>query len=100
MTDQITDQLINKLESITNDTNLPLEKRLIDTAIWYHRNKDHIEKTDALRRLDFLEKTFDIFLELIAMQVDRMQMSEGRPRSSNLFLPNGIVDTETGKRYG
>jgi hypothetical protein len=99
MTD-ITQELIQKLEHLSTETRLPLEKRLIDTAVWYHKNKDRIPKEDLGKRLDFMEKTFDIFLEMIAMSVDRMQISEGRSKSENLWLPNGIVDMDTGKRYG
>ena len=99
MTD-ITEGLINQLEHLSTETRLPLEKRLVDTAVWYHKNKDRIPREDLGKRLDFMEKTFDIFLEMIAMSVDRTQMLEGRGRSENLWLPNGIVDTKTGKRYG
>jgi len=96
----ITNELIKKLEQISTETSLPLEKRLIDTAVWFHNNKDRIPRENALNRLDFLEKTMDIFLEMIAMNVDRMRMAEGRKGGSSLWLPNGMMDTETGQRYG
>jgi len=99
MTD-ITEGLINQLEHLSSDGRLPLEKRLVDTAVWYHKNKDRIPRNAVEKRLDFLEKTFDIFLEMIAMSVERTQLLEGRSKSENLWLPNGIVDTKTGKRYG
>jgi len=96
----ITDGLIKQLEQLSGNTHLPLEKRLIDTAVWYHRNKSRIPRNEVEKRLDFLEKTFDIFLELVAMSVDRVQTMEGRSKSQSLWLPNGIVDMDTGKRYG
>ena len=97
---EFTDQLINQLEQLSTNTHLPLEKRLIDTAVWYHRNKDRIPRNAVEKRLEFLEKTFDIFLELVAMSTERMQLNEGRHKSASLWLPNGMVDIETGKRYG
>ena len=97
---EMTEGLIRQLEAISSNTQLPLERRLIDTAVWYHRNKEHLPREDALKRLDFLEKTFDIFLEMVAMTVERTQLLEGRGRSESLWLPAGITDAETGRRYG
>ena len=31
---ELTQELINKLEAIHQETHLPLERRLIDTAVW------------------------------------------------------------------
>lgn len=97
---EITDGLIKELEALSSNTYLPLEKRLIDTCVWYHKNKDRIPRNAVEKRMDFLEKTFDIFLELIAMSTDRVQQMEGRPKERTLWLPNGMIDKETGKRYG
>ena len=87
---EITEQLINKLEHLNNETRLPLEKRLIETAVWFHRNKDRIPRENLTKRLDFLEKTLDIFLEMTAMLVDRAQLVEGRSKSESLWLPRGM----------
>lgn len=83
------DELIRKLEAIHNETHLPLERRLIDTAVWFHKNKDRIPRNEVERRLDFLFKTLDIHLELVALLVDRMQLAEGRKKSDSLWLPRG-----------
>jgi len=95
----ITDGLIKKLEQISTDTHLPLEKRLIDTAVWYHKNKDTIPKSNVEKRVEFLEKTFDIFLELIAMQVERTQRVEGYG-SDSLWLPKGMTYSGDLKDFG
>jgi hypothetical protein len=95
----ITDGLIKKLEQISTDTHLPLEKRLIDTAVWYHKNKDTIPKSNVEKRVEFLEKTFDIFLELIAMQVERTQRVEGYG-SDSLWLPKGMNYSGDLKDFG
>lgn len=100
MSDQITESLIKDLETLADDGFLPLEKRLKDTAIWYHRNKERISRDDALKRLDFLERFLDIYLELMAMTVDRIQLSEGRGRSQSLWLPNGVSVTGDVKKFG
>ena len=96
---EITKELIDKLEAIHGETHLPLEKRLIDTAVWYHRNKDRIPPHDLQKRMDFMTKAFDIQLELTAMLVDRMQKAEGRVKSNSLWLPRGGTYTEdSGKK--
>ncbi len=100
---ELTEQLINKLEAIHDETRLPLEKRLIDTAVWYHKNKDRIPKENLAKRLDFLSKAFDIQLELTALLVDRMQITEGRGKSESLWMPNGgtyIDDVGRKTRFG
>lgn len=85
----LTEQLINKLEKISSEAHLPLEQRLIDTAVWFHKNKKHLPKNDPEKRLEFIEKMLDIQLEMMAMLIDRMQKNEGRLKSGNLWLPNG-----------
>jgi hypothetical protein len=86
---EITNELINKLEQISDSTHLPLEQRLMDTAIWFHRNKDEI--SDIPKKVEFLTKTLDIFLELTAMIVDRQQQVEGRRKSTALWMPRGMT---------
>ena len=94
-----TKELINQLDSIADDTNLPLERRLVQTAVWFHRNKDRLPRENLAKRLDFLEKSLDITLELFALAVDRLQMSEGRHKSASLWLPRGMKDAN-GKEFG
>jgi len=88
----MTNELIGKLESISNSTHLPLEQRLMDTAIWFHRNKDSI--SDIPKKVEFLTKALDIFIELTAMIVDRQQQVEGRRKSASLWLPRGMKATD------
>lgn len=92
--------LLKNLDEIKKQTNLPLERRLLDTALWFHKNKDHIPRENVNARIDFLEKAFDCHLEMMVMYLDRMQEVEGRKQGSSLWLPNGMVDIETGRRYG
>ena len=87
---EIRKELVNKLEHMSNETQLPLEGRLIDLAVWFHRNKDSIPREALDKRVDFLEKTLDIHLEMVAMLVNRMQLAEGRSKSSSLWVPKGI----------
>lgn len=89
MSDTFTPQLINELEEIKSNTLLPLERRLVDTAVWFHKNRGRVDQSDLKRRVDFMEKTLDIFLELFAMQVQRIQTSESS-RSPSLYTPRGI----------
>jgi hypothetical protein len=87
---EITEQLINELENTAGAGHLPLEQRLIDTAIWFHRNRHRIADQDIPRRMDFQEKVLDIFMELFALTVQRMQQVEGRSKSERLWLPTGM----------
>tara|TARA_Y100000034_G_C6750807_1_gene333716 strand:+ start:78 stop:371 length:294 start_codon:yes stop_codon:yes gene_type:complete len=84
----ISKEMLAQLEEISS-AGLPLEQRLVDTAIWFHNNKDRLPRHDPIKRLDFMEKMLDITLEINAMLVQRMQKAEGR-RNSPLWLPAGI----------
>jgi len=84
------DAMIKRLEEIAERTDLPYEKRLMETALWFHKNKDHIPREAVDKRCDFLEKTLDCVLEMLAMSLQRMQEAEGRASSSSLWLPNGM----------
>lgn len=87
-----TTKLINQLEQISDDVNLPLERRLIQMAVWFHKNKDRVPRENLPKRLDFLEKSLDITLELFAMSLERLQLNEGRHKSASLWLPSGMND--------
>lgn len=96
---EMTTQMLDQLNAMSTETAQPLEKRLIDMAVWFHKNKDRIPRNAVEKRCDFLEKSLDIHLELVALLVQRLELAEGR-RSSQLWLPNGIRDNETGMKYG
>lgn len=91
-TDQdITPQLIDKLDHILNTGgHLPLERRLIDTAIWFHRNKPRLARENVLGRLAFLEQTCDILVEMLALVTERLQVAEGREKHASLWIPKGM----------
>ena len=95
---EMTKQLLDKLEQMSTETAGPLEKRLIDTALWFHKNKDRIPRNNVEARCDFLMKTLDIHLELVALLVQRLERVEGR-RHSPLWTPAGIRDNTTGELY-
>lgn len=84
---EITSQLINELEKMASNSMLPFERRLIDTAVWFHKNRDRLPREDLGKRVDFLEKTLDIVLELFALALDRQQRNEGRPKDNPLWMP-------------
>lgn len=82
-----TEALLQQLEKIDAQAHLPLERRLIETAVWFHRNQPRIPDQDLKRRLDFTEKSLDILLEILGMTIERIQELEGRSASSSLWLP-------------
>lgn len=96
-----TPQLIDKLDEILNTGgHLPLEKRLIDTAIWFHRNKPRLAKENVLGRLEFYEKTSDILIELVALLTERLQGAEGMQKHASLWLPKGMNGRGDVTRFG
>jgi hypothetical protein len=47
-------------------------------------------KTEVVKKLDFLTKTLDIHLEMVAMLADRLQQAEGRRKSTSLWTISGL----------
>tara|TARA_Y100000310_G_scaffold255351_1_gene262748 strand:+ start:2601 stop:2888 length:288 start_codon:yes stop_codon:yes gene_type:complete len=94
----MTSQMLDRLNAMSTETAEPLEKRLVDMAVWFHKNKDRIPRGAVETRCDFLEKSLDITLELVALLVQRLEFVEGR-RHSPLWTPSGIRDSTTGELY-
>lgn len=86
--DVFTQQLLDKLEKIANATNKPLEKRMIQLAVWYYRNNERI--TQVEKRLEFHDIFINNLLETMVMMLERIQKAEGRGSSSSLWLPSGM----------
>lgn len=78
---------VRELERIAQRVHLPLEKHLLDTAIWFHKNKGKIPTENLKERVAFLEKSLDIFLDLAALTMQRIQRVENRPKSPSLYIP-------------
>lgn len=94
------EKLIHELEGIASNVTLPLERRLVDTAVWFHKNKDRIPIENLGSRVEFLTKSLDIAIELIAMLAERLHQAEQRPGSQKLYLPRGIDVRGDLKRFG
>lgn len=93
-------KLIHDLEGIAKNVTLPLERRLIDTAVWFHQNKDRIPEENLASKVEFLTKSLDITLELIAMLAERLHQAEHRQVSERLYLPKGINISGDLKKFG
>lgn len=91
--------IIKELEEISSNEHRTLERRLIDTAVWFHKNKDRIPREALDKRCDFLEIALDILLELTALNIQRLREYEGHS-SENLWLPRGIMGTGDMTRFG
>ena len=65
----------------------PLERRMADLAIWYYKNAHFMPKENLKARVDFLDKSFWIMLEVNALLLERLHAVEG---SKSLFLPSGM----------
>jgi hypothetical protein len=95
---EMTSQLLDRLNEMSTETAQPLEKRLVDMAVWFHKNKDRMPRNNVEARCDFLMKSLDIHLELVALLVQRLELAEGR-RGSPLWLPAGIKNNDTGEVF-
>jgi len=91
--------VVEELEKLSLENAGPLERRLAEVGLWFHMTKDTIPQNAVEKRQDFLELAVDNMIELMAIQVQRQQRVEGH-KSTSLWLPNGIVDKDTGKKYG
>lgn len=94
-----TDSLLKELEDRAQDITRPFERRLVDTAVWFHKNKDRMPRENLKARIDFLETALDIFIELTAMSMDRLHEVEGRGKSK-LWLPTGMAMSGSVKNFG
>lgn len=71
--------------------NRPLERRLADLTLWFHRNKGRLTRDNLASRQDLLEQAFWIMLEVQALLLERNHELEAAKRGmSNLWLPRGI----------
>jgi hypothetical protein len=64
-----------------------LERRLADLAIWHYSQKNFISEGNIPKRMEFLEKSFWVQLEVIALLLERVHGLEG---SKSLWVPNGM----------
>lgn len=93
------DALLKQLEEKARNVELPLERRLSDTALWWFRNRERIPRENVPDRLELTEKMLGIVLEMLALATERIQHGEGM-RSAKLWLPNGMSVSGDLKRFG
>jgi hypothetical protein len=90
-----TEALIQELHhNATVSGNRPLERRLADTAIWFHKNRSRIPMDNLAAKQRFLEKGFEILIEINALLLERVRELEGTRTSKNLWLPRGMKMNE------
>lgn len=77
-----------------------LEKRVVEWGVWYHENKGRIPPMHFEKRLAFYEKTIDGLIELLAIAAEDIRTLEGRKRSNQLYLPDGVTMTGDIRRFG
>ena len=67
--------------------NQTLERRLADTAVWFHHHKHDIARDNLAARQAFLEKAMWIMLEIEALMLERIRSSN----KNALWLPTGML---------
>jgi len=78
-----------------------LERRLADLTIWHYKNKGSIPRDNLAARQAFLEKSFWIQIEVIALLLERNHELEAAKRGmSNLWLPRGLDYQGDLKKFG
>ncbi len=66
----------------------PLERRLADLTLWFYRNKNRIAPDNLRTRIELLEKTVWIQMEIMALLLERNHELEAAKRGmSSLWLP-------------
>lgn len=93
------------VESLLHNANASedrvLERRLADTALWFHKNMGSIPRDNLASRQAFLEKAFWIMIEIQALLVERNHELEAAKRGmSNLWLPRGVKIDGSVKEFG
>lgn len=73
----------------------PLEQRMADITLWFHKNYKEIPRDNLASRQAFLEKAFWIQLEINALLLERLRKQTG---SSHLWIPRGMR-LENGKEF-
>ena len=97
MTDPLRfNSILKELENRASHSAHPLEKRLLETTIWYHKNLPHIPRDNLKMRLDFLEKYCDCMIENFAWMVERLQEEKG----SKLWIPSGMNGSGDMTKFG
>ena len=85
----MSDSLIRAMEQTLETTDLPLDRRLLETGIWFYKSRERIPDENVMARLAFSEKTLEIVLEMFAMTLERLRQAEGR-KSNVLYTPRGL----------
>ena len=78
--------ILSEIEQRAGDQGLPLERMLIDVAVWYFKNQPRIGKDDVHKRLAFLERCLECMMDANALMVDRLHSAEGRKSAGNGVL--------------
>ena len=64
----------------------PLEKLICDMAVWWFKNQPRIADENIPKRVAFLEKTLEMYMEALALTVSRLQHAESHP-SAQILKP-------------
>lgn len=92
------DHLINELQHNAQVSNELLEQRLADTAAWFFANKDRISPMDLQKKVQFMEKTCWLLIEINALLADRLHQREGA--AGKLWLPRGMNANGDIRQFG
>lgn len=76
------------------------ENRLEEIARWYYYNEKTIPVENLGKRMEFYQIAVSNLLELCVRQQEDIRRCEGRPKSTNLWLPDGMKMAGDVKRFG
>lgn len=91
-------RLIEELEANASQAgSKPLERRLAELAVWHYSHVKHIPRDNLAARQAFLEKSFWVQVEVIALLLERLHAVEG---TKSLWLPGRMEMTGDVRRFG
>lgn len=67
-----------------------LERRLADTAVWFHNNKSRVPRDNLAARQAMLETALWTLVEVQALMTERLHELESIKTGSKLWLPRGM----------
>jgi hypothetical protein len=74
------------------------EERLMEWGLWYHHNVRLLPDHDLRKQIDFLKRSVDGCLELLALAAKDIQQLEGTRRQ--LWLPREVEIRGDVRKFG
>lgn len=78
----------------------PLERRLADLTIWFHKNRATIDQLNLAAKQVFMEKAMWVLIETLALTVERLHVLENERKPGRLWTVRGLSVSGDLRRFG